>query len=106
MASTVDKPLREFEAEKLRVLVRLDASQVPGESEARLRKICDDFSLAMLGRPYRWNDHDFVHLSENPCLDPGRKLWIIFDFNVGEPGVSLDSIPVVKYRMGYQNQKM
>src|SRR5579859_4163317 len=106
MASTVNKPLQDFEAKQLHVLIYLDSFQVPGKPEARLKKICDDFSLAMLGCPYLWGDHDFIHLSENPCLNPGGKLWIIFDYNIGEPSTFLDSIPVVSYRIGYQNEKI
>lgn len=91
--------LQELNRERVRVVIKFQSNDIPGEVSKRYLTLIDDFSSEVLGRDFD-NIKDYVHIPPG-FNGPHRTCWLVLDLNVGERGADFKDIPVYYYKANY-----
>jgi hypothetical protein len=85
---------------ELRVVIRYKTTDIPGSAVDRARRVVNEFALQHLKRPFSWNT-DHIHCSSDFDSEHSKHVWIMCDFNVKEPQIDVETIPVICVQVHY-----
>lgn len=88
-------------ARPIRVFLRFNANDVPGNPQRRHMTLSERFFSADLGRYFN-NEIDWIHVPAN-IDEPDAKCWMILDLNAVENVARVDQLPIRVFRVKYSD---
>ncbi|PVH83290.1 hypothetical protein DL98DRAFT_113785 [Cadophora sp. DSE1049] len=89
--------------QEMRVAIRFNTTNVPGEPLKRCRRIAIDFAQLMLNRGL--SHDDFVHLPADFYSNTSQMLYILCDFNICDRVPHVENVPVEFWKVSYDMQQ-
>jgi hypothetical protein len=89
---------------EIRIAIRFDTTNVPGEPRNRLRRIADDFAKSKLLRMFD-SDSDFFYWSPEFDLTTSKRIWMLCDFNISGKVLQVDAVPIQWWNVTYDDQQ-
>ena len=89
--------------QEMRVAIRFNTTNVPGEPLKRGRRIATEFAQVMLDRGLTHND--FIHLPADFYSDTSQTLYILCDFNIRDKVPRVEGVPLEFWKVNYDTQQ-
>jgi hypothetical protein len=89
---------------EIRIAIRFDTTNVPGEPRNRLRRIANDFAESKLSRMFD-SDSDFFHWPPDFHLTTSKRVWMLCDFNIRDKVLQVDAVPIQWWNVTYDDQQ-
>ncbi|KAI9767961.1 MAG: hypothetical protein M1840_005273 [Geoglossum simile] len=89
---------------EIRIAIRFDTTNVPGEPRNRLRRIANDFAESKLSRMFD-SDSDFFHWAPDFHLTTSKRVWMLCDFNICGKVLQVDAVPIQWWNVTYDDQQ-
>jgi hypothetical protein len=87
---------------EIRIAIRFDTTNVPGELRNRLRRIANDFAESKLSRKFD-SDSDFFHWPPDFDLTTSKRIWMLCDFNISGKVLQVDAVPIQWWNVTYDD---
>ncbi|KAH7361010.1 hypothetical protein BKA65DRAFT_196985 [Rhexocercosporidium sp. MPI-PUGE-AT-0058] len=88
---------------EIRVAIRFNTTNVPGEPLRRGRQIATEFARLMLNRDL--SHDDFVHLPADFYSNTSQMLYILCDFNIRDRIVHVENVKIEFWKVTYDMQQ-
>ncbi|KAE9373869.1 hypothetical protein N431DRAFT_438985 [Stipitochalara longipes BDJ] len=87
---------------EIRIAIRFDTTNIPGEPRNRLRRIANDFAELKLSRMFD-SDSDFFHWPPDFHLTTSKRVWMLCDFNIRGKVLQVDAVPIKWWNVTYDD---
>ena len=88
----------------IRIAIRFNTTNVPGEPMNRLKRIANDFAESKLSRKFD-SKSDFFHLPPDFYITTSKRIWMLCDFNVYDRISDVDAVRIQWWNVTYDDQQ-